>query len=291
VLKSCLRCRSGFQGSDWRCPSCGYEPSRIGHFPAFAPELAEGATGYDPAQFAELARLEAQNFWFRERNRLIVWAIERYFRGARSLFEVGCGTGFVLAGIAKAFPALRLAASEAASAGLEHAAARVPRADLMQMDARRIPFVDEFDVVGAFDVIEHVEEDRAVLAQLAAATAPGGGVLLTVPQHPFLWSEYDVRAGHVRRYRRRELRDKVVEAGLQIVRTTSFVTVLLPAMMASRFAQRAPRQDYDPLAELRISRWMNWSLERALSIERLIVGSGLSLPAGGSLLVVARRLQ
>jgi SAM-dependent methyltransferase len=290
-LKSCLRCRAGFQGDGWRCPQCGYEPSRIGGFPAFAPELAQGASGYDPAQFAELARLEAGNFWFRSRNRLIAWAIGHYFGRARNLFEVGCGTGFVLAGIAAAFPALKLAASEAANAGLEYASARAPGASLMQMDARRIPFRNEFDVIAALDVIEHIEDDRAVLSEMRAAAAPGGGVLLTVPQHPFLWSEYDVRAGHVRRYRARELRGKLVEAGLEVVRMTSFVTVLLPLMLASRLAQRRPRRDYDPLAELRISPWLNGPLEQALAIERLMVRSGISFPAGGSLLVVARRPQ
>ncbi len=288
-MRLCLRCHADFAGSGWRCPHCGFEPPRIGGFPAFAPELAQGASGYDPAHFAELARLEAGNFWFRARNRLIMWAIGRYFSGARNLLEVGCGTGFVLAGIATAFPALKLAASEAAATGLAHAAARVPGASLMQMDARRIPFRDEFDVVGAFDVIEHLADDRAVLAGLCAAVAPAGGLLLTVPQHPFLWSEFDARAGHVRRYRAAELRGKVMEAGFEIVKMTSFVTLLLPLMLVSRLAQRRPRRDYDPLAELRITPWLNWTLEKALDAERLLIRAGIPLPAGGSLLVVARR--
>jgi SAM-dependent methyltransferase len=288
-MKSCLQCRSGFESSDWRCPLCGYEPSRIGNYPAFAPELVHGASGYDPVQFTELARLEAGNFWFRARNRLIAWAIGHYFRGARNLFEAGCGTGFVLAEIARMFPELRLAASEVSGVGLEYAAARAPGASLMQMDARRIPFVDEFDVVCAFDVIEHIEDDRQVIAALCAAVAPGGGMLITVPQHPFLWSEFDVRAGHVRRYRARELRDKITQAGLQVVRMTSFVTVLLPAMLISRLAQRRPRRGYDPFAELRIPAWLNWSFERALAIERALLTLGVSFPLGGSLLVVARR--
>lgn len=288
-MRLCLRCRADFAGSGWRCPQCSFEPLRIGGFPAFAPELAQGASGYDPAQFTELARVEAGNFWFRARNRLINWAIGRYFSGARNLLEVGCGTGFVLAGIATAFPALKLSASEAAATGLAHAAARVPGATLMQMDARRIPFRDEFDVVGAFDVIEHLEDDRAVLAGLRAAAAPAGGLLLTVPQHPFLWSEFDARAGHVRRYRAAELREKVMEAGFEIVRMTSFVTLLLPLMFASRLAQRRPRRDYDPLAELRIAPWLNWTLEQALDFERLLIQAGITLPVGGSLLVVARR--
>lgn len=288
-MRLCLRCRADFAGSGWRCPQCGFEPPRIGGFPAFAPELAQGASGYDPAHFAELARLEAGNFWFRARNRLLAWALQRYFPAARSFFEVGCGTGFVLAGIATAFPALKLSASEAAATGLAHAAARVPGADLMQMDARRIPFRDEFDVVGAFDVIEHLEDDRAVLAGLRAAAVPAGGLLLTVPQHPFLWSEYDARAGHVRRYRAAELREKVMEAGFEIVKMTSFVTLLLPFMLVSRLAQRRPRRDYDPLAELRIAPWLNRALEQALDAERWLIRAGVPLPAGGSLLVVARR--
>lgn len=288
-MKLCLHCGAGFARDGWRCPQCGHEPSTIAGFPAFAPELAQGASGYEPAHFAALARVEAGNFWFRARNRLIAWAITRYFGGARSLLEIGCGTGFVLAGIAAACPELKLAGSEAAVEGLAFAAARVPGASLMQMDARRIPFRDEFDVVVAFDVIEHVADDCAVLAELRAAAAPGGGVLLTVPQHRFLWSEYDVRSGHVRRYQARELRGRVAGAGLEIVRITSFVTLLLPLMMLSRLTQRRPPRDYDPFAELRVAPWLNWTLEKVLDAERALIRAGVGLPAGGSLLVVARK--
>jgi len=128
-----------------------------------------------------------------------------------------------------------------------------------------------------------------VLRALNESLAPGGGLILTVPQHPFLWSEFDARARHVRRYRAAELRDKVGEAGFEIVRMTSFVSLLLPLMMASRLAARAPATDYDPLAELRIAPWLNWTLEKVLDFERLLIRAGLDLPAGGSLLVVARR--
>jgi SAM-dependent methyltransferase len=268
---------------------CGHEPPRLAGVPAFAPELARAEAGYDPAHFAELARLEARNFWFRARNRLIVWALARYFPGARRVLEAGCGTGYVLAGLAQAFPAAELTGSEVAAEGLAHAQQRVPAARLIQMDARRIPFRAEFDVAGAFDVLEHIEDDRAVLRALSESLAPGGGLLLTVPQHPFLWSEFDARARHVRRYRAAELNAKLVEAGFEVVRMTSFVSLLLPLMMASRLAARAPAADYDPLAELKIAPWLNWTLERILDFERLLIRAGLNFPAGGSLLVVARR--
>ena len=290
-MRLCLRCGAGFTGDKWLCPQCGFEPQVLGGFPAFAPELAQAEEGYDPAHFSALAGLESRNFWFRARNRLIVWALGRYFPGARRFLEVGCGTGFVLSGIAAAFPALEIAGSEVAAEGLDFASRRVPAARLIQMDARRIPFRGEFDVAGAFDVIEHIEDDRAVLRALREALAPGGGLLLTVPQHPFLWSEYDVHARHVRRYRATDLRAKLVEAGFEIVKMTSFVTLLLPLMTASRLAQQKSRAGYDPLAELRIAPWLNWVLERALDFERLLIRVGIPFPAGGSLLVVAKRPQ
>ncbi len=280
---------AGAVSTDWRCPQCGFEPPRIGGFPAFAPELAQGASGYDPAHFAELARLEAGNFWFRARNRLLAWALQRYFPGARSFLEIGCGTGFVLSGLATAFRGLEATGSEVAAEGLAFAARRAPDAQLIQMDARQIPFREEFDVAGAFDVVEHIEDDRAVLRALHGAIVPGGGLMITVPQHPSLWSEYDVRARHVRRYRAADLRAKVMEAGFEIVKMTSFVTLLMPLMFASRLARRAPDRNYDPLSELRIAPWLNWTLEQVLDLERLLIRAGLNLPVGGSLLVVARR--
>ncbi|MDQ5844927.1 MAG: class I SAM-dependent methyltransferase [Acidobacteriota bacterium] len=157
------------------------------------------------------------------------------------------------------------------------------------MDARRIPFRDEFDVVGAFDVLEHVEEDEEILDQMYQATRKRGGILVTVPHHPFLWSQADDYARHVRRYKTQELKDKVKRAGFDNVRVTSFVSILLPLLIISRFKQRLTREDFDPMSEFRIGPLMNATLEKILDGERALIRAGLSLPFGGSLLLVARR--
>lgn len=287
-MKLCLRCAATFSSTGWLCQSCGESPAEKAGFPAFAPELASDE-GFKDAYFDELARLEEKNFWFRARNKLIQWSLRRHFPGAQNFLEIGCGTGFVLAGMASEFPRLKLGGSEISSAGLAHAARRVPGAELFQMDARAIPFADEFDVIGAFDVLEHIEEDEVVLQQMHRAVRPGGGILLTVPQHDFLWSRTDVHACHVRRYAARNLAAKVRVAGFRVERITSFVSLLLPLMMASRALQPAADRTYDPLAELKMGGLANGLLEKIMDAERLAIRAGLNFPAGGSLLLVARK--
>jgi SAM-dependent methyltransferase len=285
-MRLCSNCGAPLEHTEQACPSCLYLPERMGGILAFAPEVAEKSDGFESDSFATLAELEGGNFWFRSRNRLIIWALQRYFPEARNFLEIGCGTGFVLSGVREALPTLTLYGSEVLSAGLAFAAERLPGVELFQMDARRIPFREEFDVVGAFDVLEHIKEDEEVLSQMYQATRKRGGILLTVPHHPFLWSQLDEQGGHVRRYRTSELRKKVTRAGFQIVRLTSFVSALLPLMVISRFKQRGK---LDPSQELGIGSLMNAALEKILGGEQIIIRAGVSLPIGGSLLLVARR--
>jgi SAM-dependent methyltransferase len=287
-MKLCLACGHRFQAGGWACPACGRAPAERERYPAFAPDTPDAAGSFDAACFSRLASLEAGNFWFEARNRLLVWALGRYFPAARSFLEIGCGTGFVLAGIGRAFPALALAGAEVFSEGLAHAHERAPGAALFQMDARRMPFAEEFDVIGAFDVLEHIEQDVAVLTEMFRAVRPDGGVMLTVPQHPFLWSRTDEHAHHKRRYTRAELVDKVRRAGFEIARATSFVSLLLPAMALSRLAGGVAR-GADPLPELSIGRGMNALLTGVLAAERALIERGVSFPAGGSLLLIARK--
>jgi SAM-dependent methyltransferase len=156
------------------------------------------------------------------------------------------------------------------------------------MDARRIPFEREFDVVGAFDVLEHIIEDENVLVQMFNAAQPGGGLLLTVPQHPFLWSASDRYAMHQRRYNCTELSRKVESAGFQIQRITSFNSLLLPLMIWSRL-KRKRNHDFQPWSEFEIRPALNKTLENILNLERMVIRTGVSFPAGGSLLLIGRK--
>lgn len=219
---------------------------------------------------------------------MIVWALESYFPRARTLLEVGSGSGFVLAGLRRALPRLSLTGGELYEEGLRIARERVPDVPLLQFDAREIPFEDEFDVAAAFDVLEHVAEDDIVLERMRRAVVPGGGVLITVPQHPRLWSTADDLAQHRRRYSRGLLVERMRAAGLEVVRVTSFVSLLLPLMAASRLRRRSAAE-YDPLMELRAPRALDAACDLTMRAERALIGLGVSFPAGGSLLAVAKR--
>ncbi|MBI4832469.1 MAG: class I SAM-dependent methyltransferase, partial [Candidatus Lindowbacteria bacterium] len=236
-----------------------------------------------------LSKIEKGNFWFESRNRLLIWALRRYFNTAANFLEIGCGTGFALSALRQEFPRMAFAGSEIFVEGLAYAKARAPDVRFFQMDARHIPFENEFDVVGAFDMLEHVEEDTIVLREMFRAANRGGGILLTVPQHPFLWSSADDHGRHKRRYTRRDMTKKVTRAGFQILRVTSFVSLLLPFMALVRVGRCGPHVKADPFAEFKIGGFINDSLNYAMSLERLLIEWGFSLPLGGSLLVAARK--
>ena len=160
------------------------------------------------------------------------------------------------------------------------------------MDARNVPVIEQFDVIGVFDVIEHIADDQRVLDQIYAALKPNGGVVIAVPQHPWLWSQADMDAHHQRRYRGRELEAKLINAGFRIHYSTSFNALLLPLMIASRMTAtlRVGRGAKPvPLAELAIPSWLNGILSLLLRLEVLVTLAGVRWPFGGSRLVVARR--
>jgi SAM-dependent methyltransferase len=286
-MKICHNCNRMFSSDDWHCPNCNSRPHSEDSFLVFAPESNFTDAGFKPEFFEKLFNLEANNFWFKVRNQLIVWALNKYFPGKETFLEIGCGTGFVLSEIESQIPQLSLSGSEIHVDGLNFAKKRLQKTRLWQMDARSIPFENEFDVIGAFDVLEHIQEDEKVLQEMHKALCPGGGIVLTVPQHPFLWSEADEHACHERRYTAAELKSKVEKAGFTTVRTTSFVSFLLPFMMASRLMRRPSSKKYDPFAELKINSVLNRVFERVLKLEAAMIRAGISLPLGGSLLLIA----
>jgi SAM-dependent methyltransferase len=157
--------------------------------------------------------LEDATFWFRYRNNCILEVI-RFLPPPGTFFDIGGGNGYVAQAIQKmgldtvlVEPGLS-GARNAVQRGVRH----VVRATLE--DAGFLPEV--LPAVGLFDVIEHIQEDRAFLAEIHRLMSPGGRVYVTVPAFEWLWSSEDARCGHWRRYTVRSISSTLEAAGFGV---------------------------------------------------------------------------
>jgi len=137
-------------------------------------------------------------------------------------------------------------------------------------------------------VIEHIDDDEQALRNLYSSVRPGGGVLITVPQHRWLWHSVDDFSKHKRRYTRGELRAKVRAAGFSVLQCVSFNSLLLPFMMASRMRSRIVTVG-SLSREQNIPRSVNAVFRRVMDVERGLIRAGVAFPAGGSILLAGRK--
>jgi SAM-dependent methyltransferase len=87
----------------------------------------------------------------------------------------------------------------------------------------RLPFADgTFDLIAAFDIVEHVDDDDAALAELARVAAPGSTLLLSVPLHPSRWTRFDDLVGHRRRYEPAPLLAKLARHGISVTESALY---------------------------------------------------------------------
>ena len=288
-MKRCLQCQTTFNSSRWNCPQCGYVPESAECYPIFAPELLRDNDAYAPDFFANLAQLEEGHFWFEARNELLLWVIQKYCLDIKKILEIGCGTGFVLRKLQSHFREAELYGSDLLIEGLYFASQRVSTATLVQMDARDIPYQQEFDLICALDVIEHIEEDELALSQMYNAVRPGGKIIITVPQHMFLWSTVDELSYHKRRYGRDDLINKVRKAGFEVIKTASFVSLLLPLMLFNRSRKSKEHKEFDLYSEFKINRVLNAILSKIMMLEIAFIRHGIPFRLGGSRLLVVMR--
>lgn len=267
---------------------------------ADAPPPVPTEDTYDPAFFDALAAAEDRHFWFRSRNEVIAGVVRRVVAGlppGYRVLEIGCGTGNTLRVLESVCTTGRVAGCDLFAEGLRVARRRV-RCPLLQADIHRMPLRPGFQVIGLFDVLEHMPDDRRVLDEIAGLLAPGGRLVMTVPAHMSLWSFFDEAGHHFRRYEVPELTDRLTGAGLFPEQVTEYMAALQPLMWLSRrlTAWRSPpRPDAHAdklklaLAELKVVPGLNGLLHGLLGLEAPLLAKGRRLRNGTSILAVARR--
>ncbi len=251
------------------------------------------ANGMQPGFYSEYLEIEDSHWWFRGRRLVLADLLRRCVPSPIELLDVGSSGGSVTRAL------LELGPVTACDLDLGSAAAARQRPGLSPVVGRaeELPFKDDsFDLVTAFDVIEHIDDDLGALQEMARVVRPTGGVAIAVPAYEWLWGRQDDINGHRRRYTRRLLQARLEIAGLRIERTTSFNSFLFPPIAAIRLLRRLGRgreegQDRQAVSRSDFSMTrpgrMNDALTQVFGAERWVLRA-MDLPVGVSLFAFAR---
>jgi len=234
--------------------------------------------------YDRMAELDERHWWYRARREVLAALIRRIARPPvdAQILEIGCGTGHnlpMLAGFGHV-DALELD-DEARGFAEKRLGREIMRAPLPELAG--VPD-QSYDLIGTFDVIEHIDDDRAALASIAAKLKPAGKFVMTVPAHTWMWSAHDVVNHHKRRYSKRSLRKLIIGSPLRLESLGYFNSLLFPAAVAERLVSKARGKEE---ADLRLpSAPLNTALERTFAAERHLIGR-VPMPPGLSLYAVA----
>lgn len=242
----------------------------------------------DRLVYERMNEQEAVHWWFTARRKIIGATIERLIKPSpeADILEAGCGTGGNLEmlmgyGTLDAFEFDSVAREIAA----EKSQLEVPFGTLPD----DIPFGSKtYDLIGLFDVLEHIEDDEATLAQLGKRLKSDGKILVTVPAFPWLWSQHDERHHHFRRYTRKSLKTVAENNGLKVEECFYFNSLLLPVAIGLRALKAITRSDAPD--DTMPSPWLNKLLYTVFSWERNFIGR-IHLPLGLSVCAVLKQAQ
>jgi len=231
-----------------------------------------------------MADLDQRHWWYRARRRVLAALIQRLARppANANILEIGCGTGHNLAMLGEFGQVDALELDEkvrsVAEQRLGHQVMSAPLPDLAGVPERH------YDLIGAFDVIEHIDDDQAALRSVASRLKPGGKLVMTVPAHQWMWSAHDVVNHHKRRYSKPGLKRLIEGSPLRLEAIGYFNSLLFPAAVAERLSSKVRGRDEADLSMPAAP--LNATLERVFAAERHLIGR-LPLPPGLSLFAVA----
>jgi len=246
------------------------------------------------AEYERMYHLEDSYWWYVGRHCLVESILRSRFGAPspladpeRTILDVGCGTGAMSVRLTKWG---RLVSADYSPLALQFSQRRgIP--NLIRADAMKLPLAGaQFDVLIAMDMLEHLPDDKAALAEFYRVLKPGGLLIATVPAYPHLWSEHDVAAMHFRRYLRPELLERVRSAGFRVEKLSHTMTTLYPIVaLQRRLSARRPHDSQNPRTSIPIfPAPINFGLKKLLSVENS-VAQRVNLPFGVTLLTVAKK--
>jgi SAM-dependent methyltransferase len=245
------------------------------------------------AEYERMHAVEDRMWWYQGLRKLarglLIRALDRSAAPrdlAGGVLDAGCGTGGMLVAMGPAVSGRPTQGLEFDAIAAEMAATKSGR-PVRQGSVNEMPFgAGELAAYVSLDVYSHggVDPDKA-LAEARRCLARGGVALFNLPSYQWMLSTHDKRVHNVRRFTRGGARKLLARHGFRVVRSTYWNTLLFPLMLLHRLTERADAEsdvkDYPA--------WLDALFSAALAIERAVIGVGISLPFGGSLVVVAVR--
>lgn len=216
-------------------------------------------------------------WWYRARSRFIERLLRRENRSYARALDFGAGFGAcvsLLKNVSDSVDAYEI--DPEALDGCKSRGYRVATADWHELEDM------SYDLVGAFDVIEHLQDDIGWLQKIRARMMDGGTLVISVPAYQWMWSEHDVLHRHFRRYTRASISSVLRAAGFEVVRATYWNFFLLPAAYLLRLLGGGGGGDLTPSAPV------NACLDALLWLESRPVPY-VSLPWGIGIIVVAKK--
>ncbi len=246
----------------------------------------------NPDEYAKLQALD-RDHWFYRGKRLIVrhW-IDRYLdlRPDDLLIDGGTGTGTWPVEMSSRCRVLGID-DHAESVALAAPRLEAVGGKVLQTPLDHVELPDGCAaVVTLLDVLEHLDDDRAALVEMIRLTRPGGLLVITVPAHAWLWSDWDVALHHRRRYSRTSLRRLVRQPGVELLHCAHINTVaLVPILLVRGWRRVFPGRGQGPRAEDRLP-WGPLNQLLGWSFVKPACWRWFRPPCGVSLLAVLRRV-
>lgn len=234
------------------------------------------------------------NFWYRSRNEIIETTLSKFIKPShKNYIEIGCGNGFTLKHLREKFIGLNFSACDIYVEALKYARENnSDEIDLFQYNLFKKNLDKQFDVIGCFDVLEHIQEDETALNNIQSLLSRGGIAVITVPSDPKLWSNNDVINKHKRRYTKSELIARVENSGFSVLYINHFVFFLYPLLLIKAKLQMNKNtavvnsNDIASLLNLRIPKLLNSAFYRLMKFETILIRFGIKFPFGSSLICV-----
>lgn len=264
-------------------------------------EAFEIDTGFDFDTAQRLKHMEENHFWFKSRMKIIEWVLKRHklLNSSHSFCELGSGNGFVSFNLSKYFK--KTTSVEGQMESLRILLERYQKSKTKQYKYRLINASIEsfspdetYDLLGMFDVIEHISPDKLpeTFVKLKNMMKPGAKLIITVPALQSLWSQIDVIGKHYQRFSKETLVELLEKNGFKIMYSSYFMFSTLPFLFIQRFLadkKFGNNTEHKDLLDdgVKISPVLNSIFENLCNLDFLIMLIFNKLPIGSSLVCIS----